>query len=223
RSELHQLIQQVTEAYDTYDVPGATRPVQAFVEVLSNWYVRLSRRRFWKSESDTDKLSAYATLYECLVTVAKLIAPAAPFISEAIYRNLAAEVNGAPPSVHLALWPEADPSLIEQSRLDEVGLVQGVVSLGRAARDSGKIGARRPLAEAAFVVREAGEAAILEKLPGLIRNELNVNAVRVLAEPQYALNPLPQLLGRKFGKNFPRVQKALREGAQDDVQRWAKM
>ena len=79
-AELHQLVKQVTEAFDTYDVPGATRPVQAFIEMLSNWYVRLSRRRFWKSESDTDKLGAYATLYECLTTVAKLIAPTMPFV-----------------------------------------------------------------------------------------------------------------------------------------------
>jgi isoleucyl-tRNA synthetase len=102
-AELHQLVKGVTAAYEDYDVTNATRPIQAFVEELSNWYVRLSRRRFWKSESDDDKLGAYATLYECLATVAKLIAPAMPFLSDAMYRNLVAEAYIlASDSVHLS-------------------------------------------------------------------------------------------------------------------------
>src|SRR5690606_29968526 len=122
---------------------------QAFVDTLSNWYVRLSRRRFWKSESDADKQGAYATLYECLTTVAKLIAPAAPFLSEALYRNLVADVlDDVPPSVHLATWPKHNPALIDRALIDEMRLVERLVSLGRAARESVKIGVRQPLAEA---------------------------------------------------------------------------
>jgi isoleucyl-tRNA synthetase len=222
-AELHELVKTVTDAYDSYDVPNATRPVQAFVEALSNWYVRLSRRRFWKNEIDVEKLSAYATLYECLVTVSKLIAPAAPFLSEAIYRNLVHEMDSsAPPSVHLAMWPESDESLIDQPRIEEMRLVQKLVSLGRAARESVKIGVRQPLAEAQFVTRETAERATLERMRDMILNELNVKTLHVLDEPRYALNPLPQVLGKKFGKDFPRVQKALREGTQEDVQRWGK-
>ncbi len=225
-AELHQLVQQVTEAFDTYDVPGATRPVQTFVEMLSNWYVRLSRRRFWKSESDSDKASAYATLYECLTTVAKLIAPTMPFLADALYRNLVKEVDpSATDSVHLTRWPEYDAALIDFKLLDEMRLVQRLVSLGRAARETVKLGVRQPLASAQFAVRDAKEAAAVKRLADLIASELNVKQVGVLegagSVVSYKLNPLPSALGKKFGKDFPRVQKALREGDPADVRRWA--
>ena len=225
-AELHQLVKQVTEAFDTYDVPGATRPVQNFVEMLSNWYVRLSRRRFWKGESDADKLSAYATLYECLTTVIKLIAPTMPFVSDAIYRNLVVGMDeNAAESVHLALWPEYDQALIDQNLLDDMRLVQRLVSLGRAARETVKIGVRQPLASARFAVQGAKEARALARHAELIAAELNVKQVLSLEGAgdvvSYKLNPLPSALGKKFGKDFPRVQKALREGTPEDVRRWA--
>ncbi len=225
-SELHQLIRRVTQAYETYDAPGATRPIQAFVEQLSNWYVRLSRRRFWKSEDDSDKLSAYATLYECLVTVAYLLAPAMPFLSEIIYRNLVGSVDkDAPVSVHLARWPAYDESRIDQSLLDSMELAQRLVSLGRAVRESVNLRVRQPLAEAVFAVRHPAERDSLELLRDLIMGELNVKQMTVLDNAgevvTYRLNPLPALLGKKFGKDFPRVQKALREGAPEAVRAWA--
>ncbi|MFN8448591.1 MAG: isoleucine--tRNA ligase, partial [Anaerolineae bacterium] len=225
-AELNTLVRNVTEAFDHYDVPGATRPVQAFIEMLSNWYVRLSRRRFWKSESDTDKLSAYATLYECLTTLSKLVAPTMPFVADALYRNLVVgAVEGQPDSVHLTLFPESDPALIDQKLIDEMRLVQRLVSLGRAARETVKLGVRQPLNSASFAVRDAKEAAAVRRHADLIAAELNVKSVDVLEEAgkvvSYKLNPLPSALGRKFGKDFPRVQKALREGAPSDVRRWA--
>jgi isoleucyl-tRNA synthetase len=222
-AELNALVKGVTEAYESYDVTSATRPIQAFVEVLSNWYVRLSRRRFWQNEMDDSKRSAYATLHECLVTVSKLVAPAMPFLSETLYRNLVKAVDAsAPDSVHLAMWPEYDERLIEQARIDEMRLVQRLVSLGRAARESVKIGVRQPLSDAQFVTRDAKERATVERMRDLIMAELNVKTLSLLDEPLYVLNPLPQVLGKKFGKDFPRVQKALREGARADVQAWSK-
>jgi isoleucyl-tRNA synthetase len=225
-AELNQLVKDVTEAFDSYDVPGATRPVQAFIEMLSNWYVRLSRRRFWKTGSDADKLSAYATLYECLTTVTKLLAPTMPFVSDAIYRNLVVEVDkSAPDSVHLTRWPEHDPALIDRSLIDEMRLVQRLVSLGRAAREQVKIGVRQPLASAFFAAPTASEADAIKRVADLIAAELNVKQVSLLDESggaiKYKLNPLPSALGRKFGKDFPRVQKALREGAPEAVRAWA--
>jgi isoleucyl-tRNA synthetase len=105
RSTLHTLIRDVTKALENYDVLGATRPVQEFVEQLSNWYLRRSRRRFWKSESDADKKAAYETLYECLVTLSKLLAPTMPFIADEMYLNLVGSTqNDAAESVHLAAW-----------------------------------------------------------------------------------------------------------------------
>jgi isoleucyl-tRNA synthetase len=229
-AELHDLTREVTDSYEQYDVPNATRPVQAFVETLSNWYVRLNRRRFWDNADKDDQNSAYATLYEALVTVAKLIAPAMPFLSEALYRNLVSAVDPkAPPSVHLALWPEYNANLIDQSLLDEMRLVQKLVSLGRAARENvldaktGKksaIGVRQPLARAQFVTRSPKEAATVGRMEEMIKSELNVKTVLVVGEPEYVLNPLPAVLGKKFGKDFPRVQKALREGTSADVQAW---
>ncbi len=109
RSALHTLVRDVTEALETYDVLGATRPIEAFVDQLSNWYLRRSRRRFWKSESDADKQAAYATLYEALVTLSKLLAPTMPFLAEELYQNLVRTMDAdAPVSVHLADWPEFD-------------------------------------------------------------------------------------------------------------------
>src|SRR6185295_9505735 len=117
------------------------------------WYLRRSRRRFWKTESDRDKLAAYQTLYECLVTIAKLLAPAMPFLSEALYRNLVAPFDATvADSVHLAQWPKYEASLIDQRLMDEMGLVKRLVSLGHAARNSVDIKVRQPLQEATFAV-----------------------------------------------------------------------
>lgn len=214
-SELHALVRDVTQAYETYDVPGATRPIEQFADDLSNWYLRRSRRRFWKGENDEDKAAAYLTLYECLVTLSKLLAPAMPFLAEAIYRNLVGSVDRhAPESVHLALWPEHDPALIDQRLRDEMRLVMRLVSLGHAARNSVQIKVRQPLARAAFSLPSA-QAAIVYAYADLIADELNVKAVTVLDDPQavvtYELNPLPQMLGSRFGKDFPALQKMLRE------------
>ncbi len=108
-SALNTLVRDVTEAMETYDVPGATRPIETFVDQLSNWYLRRSRRRFWKSESDADKQAAYATLYEALVTLSKLLAPAMPFLAEELYQNLVRAIDpDACQSVHLEDWPEVD-------------------------------------------------------------------------------------------------------------------
>lgn len=236
-AELNLLVQNVTEAYDAYDVPGATRPVQNFVESLSNWYVRLSRRRFWKGENDDDKLGAYATLYECLVTLSKLSAPAMPFLSEVIYRNLVSDVDPSQPmSVHLAAWPEADPALIDQQSIREMDVIQRLVSLGLAARmgneaDGKKapIGVRQPLASVEFAMRDVAEAQMVNKLQELIKSELNVKSVRVITTDEahdrvrvlYHLNPLPRVLGKKYGKDFPRLQAVLRDGDQETVRPYA--
>jgi isoleucyl-tRNA synthetase len=211
-AELHALVRHVTEAYESYDVPNATRPIEAFVDDLSKWYVRRSRRRFWKSDT-----ASYLTLYECLVTIAKLLAPAMPFLSEALYRNLVGSADGnAPESVHLAMWPEYDEALIDEKLRTEMRVVRRLVSLGHAARNEAQIKVRQPVGEVAFSVPDADEAEIVRAYEEVIADELNVKEVSVLDEPgdvvTYALNPLPDALGPRFGKDFPKVQKELREG-----------
>jgi isoleucyl-tRNA synthetase len=236
-AELHALVRDVTEAYENYNVTDATRPIQAFVDELSNWYVRLSRRRFWKSESDTDKLSAYATLYECLTTIAKLIAPAMPFLSEALYRNLVADVDrSAPESVHLSFWPEYNPALIDEGVRRDMAVVQRLVGLGLAARNnvtqpgSDKkftIGVRQPLANAEFFAGR--DADVVNRYADLIKSELNVKQVGVMSaeaahgmvQVVYSLNPIPRLLGKKLGENFKKVQALLKGGDQATVRPYA--
>lgn len=218
---LHELVSDVTTAFETYDVPGATRPIQAFTELLSNWYVRLSRRRFWDGDS-----AAMATLYEALTTVSKLIAPTMPFFSDYLYRALVVPFDAdVPESVHLCDWPTANAALIDRKALDEMAVAQRLVSLGRAAREAAEIGVRQPLAAALFVGRGKADNEAVRKLGALIAAELNVKRVEMLDGAgdmvSYKLNPLPAALGKKFGKDFPKVQKALREGSLDDVRAWA--
>ena len=230
-AELHQLTQTVTDAFENYDAVNATRPIEEFVERLSNWYVRLSRGRFWKSEPDDAKLSAYATLYETLTTVSKLLAPTMPFLSEAMYRNLTAEQDRSQPdSVHLSAWPQYDEALMDKTLMAEMALAQRVVRLGLAARSAAQIGVRQPLAGARFAMRDVIEAPIIERYSQLIMDELNLKSVSVMGADEasqfesatiYTLNPLPRFLGPKFGKDFKAVQSALKNGAQDFVRPFA--
>ncbi|MFQ6031254.1 MAG: class I tRNA ligase family protein, partial [Dehalococcoidia bacterium] len=134
-SELNVLVEQVDGHLERYNPTDAGRRIQEFIDQLSNWYVRRSRRRFWKSENDTDKLSAYATLYRCLVTVARLMAPLGPFVAEELYQNLVRSVDpSAPDSVHLDWFPVPDPSLIDQPLMEATRLAMRLSSMGRAAR-----------------------------------------------------------------------------------------
>ena len=214
RSALHTLVRDVTEALETYDVLGATRPIETFVDQLSNWYLRRSRRRFWKSESDSDKQAAYATLHEALVMLSKLLAPTMPFIAEELYQNLVRAVDGkAPESVHLADWPEYDAAVIDEKLNREMSLVVKLASVGHAARNKANRKVRQPLAEAAFSVGSAEERVVIEKYADLLEDELNVKHVRALdaaAEAvSYSLNPLPKQLGQKYGSRFPAIRKAI--------------
>lgn len=224
-SELHSLVRRVTEGYEHYDVTEATRPIAAFVDDLSNWYLRRSRRRFWKTVNDNDKNAAYLTLHECLLTVAKLLAPAMPYLAEALYRNLNVD-SSTPDSVHLASWPQADGELIDQRLLDEMELVKRLAEMGRSAREAVGIKLRQPLSEGMFAVRNPSETMAVRRLAYILADELNIKSVNVLESASevvtYSLNPLPQKLGRKFGADFPRVQRLLREGNPEQVANWAK-
>jgi isoleucyl-tRNA synthetase len=213
-SELNVLIRDVTAAYERYDVPGATRPVQDFVERLSNWYLRRSRRRFWKSGSDADKQAAYFTLYTALTSICKLIAPAMPFLAEELYQNLVRTVDvSEPESVHLATWPEDDPGLVDEGLNRDMALVMRLVSLGHAARSKADRKVRQPLAEAAFSVGNLAERNPVGEYAPLISDELNVKRVRLLdasAEAvSHTLKPLPKQLGQKYGNRFPAIQRAI--------------
>ncbi len=216
RSTLHTLVRDVTTALENYDVLGATRPIEAFVDQLSNWYLRRSRRRFWKSESDADKQAAYATLYEALVTLSKLLAPTMPFIAEELYQNLVRSVDSSVPvSVHLSEWVKFEESLIDEKLNSDMALVMKLASVGHAARNKANRKVRQPLSEAAFSVGNADEVRVLEAYADILEDELNVKHVRALNTAgeavSYSLNPLPKQLGQKYGNRFPAIRKALLE------------
>jgi isoleucyl-tRNA synthetase len=213
-SRLNALVRDVTVMMDKYDVTGPARAIEAFVDDLSNWYVRLNRRRFWKSESDTDKLAAYQTLHEALVTVSKLAAPFVPFVSDAIYRNLVQSLDAnAPESVHLCDWPTHDAGLIDETLLRDTAVTIRVVSLGRAARSAAKLKVRQPLLEVLVKPREASDRDSLTRFKQQVMEELNVKDV-VLVENgadimSYTLKANFKLLGPKLGKQLGSLQKAL--------------
>ncbi|HEY83390.1 MAG TPA: isoleucine--tRNA ligase [Dehalococcoidia bacterium] len=180
-SELNQLIADVDSALENYDPTGAGRRIESFVDDLSNWYVRRSRRRFWKSENDADKLAAYTTLYQCLVTLSKLLAPFVPFLAEEIYQNLVGSAfPGEPASVHLTDFPVADPAKIDKHLAADIRLVMRVSSLGRAARSQAGIKVRQPLARLLVKARAGRQREALKHLASQVLEEVNVKELAIV-------------------------------------------
>ena len=158
--ELNTLTQTVTDGLEEYDATNSARAIQAFVDDLSNWYVRRSRRRFWKSENDRDKLAAYQTLYEALVTLTKLLAPYTPFIAEELYQNLVRSADPtAPESVHLCPWPVVDEQALDAGVSFDMAAARRVVEMGRAARNAAAVKTRQPLAEVVVAAADAEQRA----------------------------------------------------------------
>lgn len=213
-SSLNTLIRDVTLAYERYDVLGATRPIEIFVDQLSNWYLRRSRRRFWKSGSDADKAAAYYTLYQALTNLSKLLAPTMPFIAEELHQNLVRSMDtNTPISVHLTNWPTYDGTLIDEQLNRDMNTVMKLASLGHAARNKANIKVRQPLSEVAFAVGTADEQGVVEAYRELLEDELNVKSIRVLGSASdavtFTLNPLPKQLGQKYKAQFPKVRRAI--------------
>ncbi len=214
-SRLHELIAAVTDHLEGYDPTAASRALRDFVvDDLSNWYVRRNRRRFWRSQGDADKLAAYATLYEALVTAAKLMAPMAPFTSEELYQNLVRSLDdGAPESVHLADWPVADAARIDADLTRDMRALMRLVELGRAARAASGIKVRQPLPEVLVRLRSAEELAGVRRLEDQLLEELNVKQVRYLGVHDdfvdYQVKPNLPRVGPRLGKLVPELRRAL--------------
>ena len=182
-SELNILVSQVDRLLDAYEPTDAGRRIQDFVDRLSNWYVRRSRRRFWKSENDGDKNSAYATLYTCLTTLCKLLAPFTPFVAEEMYQKLVRSVNGdAPESVHLAPFPRASEELVDEALMDATRLAMKISSMGRAARSQAGVKVRQPLKRVLVRPRVEDERDHVLRVQTQILDELNIKELRVLNE-----------------------------------------
>jgi isoleucyl-tRNA synthetase len=182
-SGLNRLVIDVEDRLQNYDPTTAGRKIESFVNDLSNWYVRRSRRRFWKSQNDEDKIEAYNTLYTALVTLSKLLAPFIPFVAEDIYQNLVKSVDkNAPESVHLAEFPVADTGLIDNEIIADTELAMQVCSMGRAARAKSSVKVRQPLPRVIVKTRSSSEREALKKLCSQITDELNVKEIGFTAE-----------------------------------------
>ncbi|MBL16006.1 MAG: isoleucine--tRNA ligase [Chloroflexi bacterium] len=182
-SELNTLIAQVDGYMDGYEPTNAGRRIQEFIDQLSNWYVRRSRRRFWRNEGDADKLSGYITLHTCLVTVAKLMAPLAPFVAEEMYLNLVCSVDpSAPDSIHLSDYPVADESLVDQPLMAATQLAMKVASMGRAARSKAGLKVRQPLANVLVKIRVSEEREYIDQVRPQVLEELNIKDIQVIED-----------------------------------------
>ncbi len=216
-SELNLLVRNVTAAMETYDVLGATRPIADFVDNLSNWYVRLSRRRFWDGDP-----AALRTLHKVLVTVSQLLAPTTPFIADELYQNLVVNLDGsAPNSVHLSRWPAVDQRLIDEQLSTDMQMVQKVTSLGHAGRQNANLKVRQPLAQVVVRTRQREERASLERLQQLVLDELNVkrldfaDAATDLVD--VSVFPYPKQLGQKYGRGYPKIRQAMSQMDQAEL------
>jgi len=224
-SELHTLIQNVDEAYADYEATRATRMISDFVqENLSNWYVRLSRRRFWKGDYQQDKISAYQTLYTCLNTVAKLSAPVAPFFMEQLYKDLNATTQKEGfESVHLAEFPVHDPAMVNKKLERKMQLAQKVSSLVLSIRQKEKIKVRQPLQKIMIPVLDHTQKEDIEAVSTLIKSEVNVKEIELLDDASDILvkqiKPNFKVLGPRFGKDMKAIAAAVGQLGQEDIQK----
>ena len=219
-SKLNSLVKEVTEAYEAYEPTKAGRAISDFVQDdLSNWYVRLNRKRFWGGEMNGDKQAAYATLYTCLCTVAQLIAPNAPFYADRLYRDL----KGA--TVHLSEWPKADETMIDSLLERQMSLAQQATSMILSLRKRAEKNVRLPLRKAVIPVQDEATREALLHVADLIRSEVNIKELDIVSagESQIRLvkkiRPNFRVLGKKAGAQMKTLAAAIGQMTQDDIVR----
>ncbi len=211
-SELNKTIKDVNYLMDNFNVTDSGRKIQAFVDDLSNWYVRRSRRRFWKSEEDEDKISAYRTLFDCLLALSKLCAPYTPFLSEEIYQNLS---NGTgKQSVHLEDFPIADNNLIDGDLSYKMDIARRVVGLGRTIRNKVNIKIRQPVQNIKIYYEQDGKITeAIKHFRGVIKEELNIKEIDFTDDMDelvsYEIKPNLKLVGPKYGAMVPKIKDKL--------------
>jgi len=222
-SELQETISEVTAGLDQYDTVKPAAAIQAFLEDLSNWYLRRSRERIWKSELDNDKVAAYLTLYECLKTLITLLAPFMPFMTEELYQTLVRSVDEPraeagqtqghvptrPCSVHLCDWPQVNEALLDEQLTRETRLVMRVVGLGRLAREKVHIKVRQPLNALYVRVPSRAEEEALSRLSDQVLEELNIKRLELMSDDSnmlsYTLKPRVNILGPKYGSLVQKI------------------
>lgn len=214
--ELNKLIVQEIEFMEGYDLQKASNNIYKFIDDLTNWYIRRSRRRFWKSEDDGDKKQAYETLYKVMTVLCQIIAPFMPFLAEEIYKNLTGEE-----SVHLTDYPKAKKSAENSDLQNEMFLAKTIVSLGLAARSKAKIKVRQPLSKIQIALGDQYDPALLKDQIEIIKEELNVKSVDLIKDPKelatVIAKPNAKLLGPKYGKDVQKIIVEAKSGKFDKL------
>ena len=238
--KLHRLIEQTTSQLNEYEISNSLRNLSNFVDILSNWYIRRNRDRFWSSLGgpegaidqplEKQKRAAYHTLHECLVGVSQLLAPFLPFLSEELWQNLVRSIDKtAAKSVHLSTWPKADNSLLQQtnSLVADMETVLTVVNLGRAARVEHNIKIRQPLSSVAIQTPSLGAKQSILRFAREIKEELNVENIDWVAPDaelvHYTVRPNLPKLGKKLGAQLKELQAIFTKASEKQVQQWAHM
>ena len=221
-SKLHAFIRDARLTLDQFRSDKLMNKFELFLEELSNWYIRRSRRRFWKSEDDSDKQAAYIVLYEVLNNVIKVLAPVLPLVTEEIYQNLVRSLDEtAPESIHLCDYPIANENKIDTILMDKVDALRRVVEFGRSARNKANLKIRQPLTKLSFSVNDDEIADFIMDQQNIILDELNVKSInRVPSESdllRYHIKPNLQVLGQKFGKEIPAIQSFLAESDSHEI------
>ncbi|SEJ07229.1 Isoleucyl-tRNA synthetase [Cyclobacterium xiamenense] len=221
-SKLQSLIQETGKAYEAYDVTPATREIMNFtVDQLSNWYVRLARKRFWRGELNADKQAAYETLYECLETLCKLMAPVAPFYADWLFKNLTASQTGAAQSVHLTDWQDADENLIQKPLESSMQLAQEISSLVHSLRKKEKLKVRQPLQKILIPVLQPETQAYIQHVEELIKSEVNVKSIEYIDDTSgilvKSIKPNFAVLGKRFGPKMKLVNQAIQKWGKEEI------
>jgi len=219
-SKLNSLVKEVTEAYEAYEPTKAGRAISDFVQDdLSNWYVRLNRKRFWGGSMDADKQAAYETLYTCLKTVAQLMAPNAPFFADRLYRDLTGE------TVHLSEWPKVDEAMIDTTLERQMFLAQQATSMILSLRKRAEKNVRQPLQKAVIPTPDQETTKALMHVADLIKNEVNVKELVIVPAEQSEIRlvkkikPQFKVLGKKVGAQMKAIAAAIAQMSQDDIAR----
>jgi isoleucyl-tRNA synthetase len=212
-SNLQKLIQRGRECFDKFDLAPFIAEAETFIDDMSNWYVRRNRRRFWRSEDNTDKRAAYLTLHKALLTLTQILAPVTPFITEVMYEALKAGDKTMPQSVHHCSYPTADESLMDEALSSSMDAAIRLVSMGRSVRNANKLHTRQPLARMTLVSSDPTRIAAARTMQAHIQEELNIKSVEILEDAQglveYRIQPNLPRLGPRYGRHLGAIRKAI--------------
>jgi isoleucyl-tRNA synthetase len=221
-SRLNSLIGQVDEAYETYEPTKAARAIQSFViDDLSNWYVRLNRKRFWKGELNGDKKAAYQSLHTCLLTVAKLASPIAPFYCDKMYLDLTQDEEDVPVSVHLTNFPEVDQSLVSRDLEEKMTLAQNISSLVHSLRKQHKLKVRQPLSKILIPILDDKVKTQIQAVEDIILNEVNIKTIEYVDNTSGIIvkkaKPNFRKLGQQYGPMMKQLSQLIANLGQEDI------